>query len=242
MNFLIVDPDPLTRKIIRDVLIGRAHLVGECSSGLEAIPIIRETRPEVLFSEVDLPGISGFHLLEMIAPDLRPTPIFMNRSDHHAARAFEASAVDYLLKPLDPERIHRAFERVHRHGRNLAAKNSHPVDSQNGRLAIRTGRSVLFLRKSELDWAEAEGKYVRLHIGRESVLLKMSISSLEAELDPAQFLRIHRSTLVNVDRVRWVQPWTSGRNYQVVLDDGTKLVLSRKDHLPVITGRAVLSV
>jgi two-component system LytT family response regulator len=193
---------------------------------------------------VDLPGLNGFQLLDTLSPERRPSTVMMHRSDHYAARAFEASVVDYLLKPLSAERVERALQRVRKHQASAAGVFANPsaVETRSEKLAIRTGRSVLFLRKSELDWAEAEGKHVRLHMGSQSVLLKLSISALEAELDPAQFLRIHRSTLVNIDRVRWVQPWSSGRNYQVVLQDGTRLVLSRKDHLPIITGRAVLTL
>jgi two-component system LytT family response regulator len=242
MKILIVDPDVETRTVIRAALSReRLHLVDECAGGLEAVLVVRETTPDLVFCEVDLPGISGFSLMEMLPPGKKPLAAFLSRSEHHAARAFEASAFDYLLKPLRPERVRQTLERaLRRLGAGASRPPGRPMDS--GRITIRTGRSVLFLQKSELDWAEADGKNVRLHLGRESLLLRMSISSLENEMDPAQFLRIHRSVLVNVDRVRWVQPCSNGRNYQLVLHDGTRLTLSRKDHLPAITGRAALSV
>lgn len=248
LRLLVVDPDPdpVTRKSIQNTLLTRKefHLVGEYSSGLEAIPVLREPGVDVLLCETELPGVPGLSLLDMVPAPQRPLVIFMNRSDRYAAGAFEASAIDYLLKPFSTERLDNALERAVQHARAAVAR-LHPgasPASSPGRLSIRTGRSVLFLNTSELDWAEAEGKYVRLHLGRESMVLRLSITALEAELDPSRFIRIHRCTLVNVDRVRWVQPWMNGRTYQIVLHDGTRLVLSRKDHLRTLTQRAVLSV
>lgn len=245
LRLLVIDPDLQSRKAVREALQNRTDIqvLGECSSVLEALPILRDPGAEIAVCEVDLPGVPGFSLAEMIPASQRPVIIFTNSSANHAAAAFEVSAVDYLMKPLTPERLQQAIDRAADRCRTSNGHSSE-VPQTNGvrRLVIRTGRSVLFLNASELDWAEAEGKYVRLHLGKETLLLKMSISTLETELDPAQFVRIHRSTLVNVDRVRWLQPWMNGRTYQLVLHDGTRLTLTRKDHLRTLTQRAVVSV
>lgn len=244
LRILIVDPDGATQKIARETLAFRKdfQLVGECGSALEAIPILRDPGVDVVLCEAELPGISGFSWQEMIPATRRPIVIFMNHSPRFAAEAFDASAIDYLLKPFDPARLNTALDRAVTRARTAARARTAVQKSGAGRLAIRTGRSVLFLNTSELDWAEAEGKYVRLHLGKEALLLKMSITALEGELDSSQFVRIHRSTLVNVERVRWLQPWMNGRTYHLILHDGTKLVLSRKDHLRTFTQRAVVSV
>ena len=148
LRLVVVDPDPVTRKAVQNALLTRKdiHLVGECSSGLEAIPILREAGADLLLCETDLPGFPGLSLPDMLAPHQRPLVIFMNSSDRYAAGAFEASAIDYLLKPFVPERLHNAFNRALRHARTAAARlqpGGSPAASPD-RLAIRSGRSVLF--------------------------------------------------------------------------------------------------
>lgn len=245
LKLLVIDPDLQSRMAVREALQNRTdiHLLGECSTVLEALPILRDPGADIAVCEAELPGIPGFSLAEMVPTSQRPVIIYTNFSDRHAAAAFEVSAVDYLMKPLTNERLQQSLDRAaHRCRSSNGHTTEAPQNSGIKRLVIRTGRSVLFLNSSELDWAEAEGKYVRLHLGKETLLLKMSISILESELDPAQFVRIHRSTLVNVDRVRWLQPWMNGRTYQLVLHDGTRLTLTRKDHLRTLTQHAVVSV
>lgn len=245
LRTLIVDCDECDRREIKRVLehYSATSVVRESSNGLEAMAAAREFKPEILFCEIQIPGLDGFALLETLPPTHRPAVVFLSRSKDFAARAFEVSAVDYVLKPLHSERLLKAFERA----RNVVESStgplpsSDPVRSQH-QLVIRSGRSVIFVKPEELDWAEAEGKYVRLHMGKEFLTLKMSISTLEMQLDPSQFVRIHRSTLINVDRIRRVQPWDRRRTYQVTLQDGTHLVLSRRDSLREISANSITSL
>jgi len=192
--------------------------------------------------EVETAGIDGFALLETLPANNRPATIFISNLDHFGARAFEISAADYLVKPVGPERFFQALERARNQVEAVKNSTSYKAAGRSlKQLAIKSGRSVIFVKPEELDWAEAEGKYVRLHMGKEVLFLRISISALEQELDPVQFVRIHRSTIVNVDRVRRIQPWNHRRTYQVTLQDGTTLVLSRKSKLRAISGKTISS-
>ena len=233
---LIVDHDVDSRKSIIEILAKdpAIRVVSECCNGVEAITAIHEFKPEILICEVETPGMDGFSVLKAISANKRPSTIFVSLHEHYAVRAFEFSAADYIVKPIREERLEMALSRA----RSQVAHSRTPLQSNSverpRQLAIKTGRSVNFVKFDELDWAEAEGKYVRLHMGKECLVLKMSITALESELDPVQFVRIHRSTINNVDRVRRVQPWNHRRTYQVTLQDGTHLVLSRKTKLQEI--------
>jgi len=242
LKVLIVDSDPESRQDLIGFLSRDASVksLEEISQGIEAIGAIRNFKPDVLISEVELQDINGFALLDSLQPEHQLVTIFLSDGDQYAARAFEVSAVDYLLKPVRADRFERAFERA----KNAVQRNKNPekrVTAHQRQLAIKTGRCVFFVKADELDWAEAEGKYVCLHMGSEILQLKMSITALEAELDPDKFVRIHRSTIINSDRVRWIQPLNHGRNYQVILQDGTRLVLSRKETLRKLTGNSFSS-
>jgi two-component system LytT family response regulator len=239
LRTLVVDSDPHSRKLFVNILSRdpAVESVEECENGLDAIAAIRDFKPDLLICEVETPGIHGFALLETIPAEDRPATIFVSNRDQFAARAFEVSAADYLMKPIGEERVLRALERARKQIERGRNQNSSSAGASGSRqLAIKTGRCVFFVKTDELDWVEAEGKYVRLHMGKESLLLKMSITSLESELDPRQFVRIHRSTIINSERVRWVQPYNHGRTYQIILQDGTRLVLSRKSKLRELTG------
>lgn len=245
LRTLIVDCNESDRREVKRILeeYPQASVIRESSHGLEAMATAREFKPEVLFCEVQIPGLDGFALLETLPPTQRPAVVFLSRSKDFAAHAFEVSAVDYVLKPISSQRLLKAFERA----RNVVESSiQHPSSQEPARaqqqLVIRSGRSVIFVKPEELDWVEAEGKYVRLHMGKEFLTLKMSISSLETQLDPSRFVRIHRSTLINVDRIRRVQPWDRRRTYQVTLQDGTRLVLSRKDSLREISANSITSL
>jgi two-component system LytT family response regulator len=243
LKVLIVEPDIKSRQDLVSVLARDPEVksVREINQGIEAISAIRDYKPDVLISDVELQDINGFALLDTVPTDKQPVTIFLSDGDQYAARAFEVSAVDYLLKPVRTDRFERAFERAkHKLQRERNTKNKDTNNNQR-QLAIKTGRCVFFVKADELDWAEAEGKYVVLHMASETLQLKMSITALEAELDPEKFVRIHRSTIINIDRVRWVQPWNHGRNYQVILQDGTRLVLSRKETLRKLTGNSYSS-
>jgi two-component system LytT family response regulator len=242
LKVLIVDPDSVSRQNLITLLSKDSSIesLEECTHGIEAVAAIRDLSPDILISEVELPGMHGFALLDSLPQGNQPATIFISGRDQYAARAFDVSAVDYLLKPVIEQRFIRALDRAKRSLQRTRTKLVEHSKTQR-QLAIKTGRCVFFVKADELDWAEAEGKYVRLHMGSETLLLKMSITALEAELDPEKFVRIHRCTIVNTDRVRWVQPWNHGRNYQIILQDGTKLVLSRKETLRKLTGNSFSS-
>ncbi len=234
LRTLVADSDPVSRKSLIDLLSVDAatRITEECENGLEAISVLRDFKPDIFVCEVEIPGIDGFTLLETIPLRNRPATIFISNLDHFGARAFEVSAADYIVKPVRKERFFQALERARNQVESSRSPGPSPAGSRNSiQLAIKSGRSVIFVKPQEVDWADAEGKYVRLHIGKESLFLKISISALQHELDPAQFVRIHRSTIVNVDRIRRIQPWNHRRNYQVILHDGTCLVLSRNSRM-----------
>jgi two-component system LytT family response regulator len=236
---LIVDDEPLARRKIRRLLARdpEIEILADCANGPEAIAAITATRPSLVFLDVQMPEIDGFDVLESIPSSHVPFVIFVTAYDQYALRAFEVSAVDYLVKPFDSRRFEKALQRAksrlvsERSGdlnrqtlallEELKARSSHVE-----RLVIKAGGRAFFLKTEEIDWIEAEGKYVRLHVGKESYLLREAIGSLETQLDPKKFPRIHRSTIVNIDRVRELQPWFHNE-YRVILKDGTELMLSR---------------
>ena len=236
-RIFILDSDPYFRKKLLGFLSkDRASCnIEECNNGLEAIPVLRNFKPDLFVCEAEAPGIDGFSLLETLSPENRPATIFISNQDQFAARAFEYSAIDYLVKPVNEERFLQALERA----KHRMEKSSHSEQQNLKRLAIKNGRSIIFIKPEELDWVDAEGKHVRLHIGKEMLFLKMSITALEQELDPVQFVRIHRSTIVNLDRVRLIQPCSHRRTYEVTLQDGTRLILSRKNKLRTMSGKAI---
>ena len=244
LRTLVLDSDPVLRAAVIEVLSKDSAnwMIEECDNGLEAIPALREFKPDVFICEVEMPGIDGFALLETIHPKDRPVTIFISNLDHFGARAYEVSAVDYIVKPVRKERLFVALERARKRVESMKKSILSRSTGWNPKhIAIKSGRSVIFIRPDELDWADAEGKYVRLHIGKEVHFLKIGITALEQELDPVQFVRIHRSTIVNVDRVRRIQPWNHRRTYQLTLQDGTRLVLSRKSKLRAVSGKIIPS-
>jgi two-component system LytT family response regulator len=236
IRLLIIDADRMARKGVREMLGDdpEVEIIGECDTGEDALISIRTLSPDLLILDVHLPEIDGFSLLESIPGNRIPAVIFVTAFDRYALRAFEVSALDYLLKPFDADRFHKAMRRA----KAQIRKEKGPEEKRDlGRIAIRTGKKVFFLKSDEIDWIEAEGNSVRLHTATQSHVIRASISSLELELDPEKFVRIHRSTIVNVDRVRWLEPSTHG-NYRVTLHDGTQLILRRKEKLANLTGKA----
>jgi len=236
---LIVDDEVLARDRIREMLKGDpdVEIVGECANGKSAVTAIEKHSPDLLFLDVQMPEMDGFHVLQKISPEKMPLVIFVTAYDKYALRAFEVFALDYLLKPFDRERFQKALERaksqIHHRGESdfrqqvlalLEDFESKPEYLR--RLAVKTGGRIFFLRVEEIDWIEAEGNYVRIHAGKESHLLRETISIVEGQLDPKRFLRIHRSTIVNIDRIAELQPWFHGE-FRVILRNGTQLMLSR---------------
>lgn len=236
---LIVDDEPLARERIRALLRREqdVEVIGECGNGPEALAAIKEQRPDLVFLDVQMPDLDGFGVLDSVPADAMPVIIFVTAYDRYAIRAFDVHAQDYLLKPFDRERFGKALSRARvQVRRNRSGDISHrllalledlkPANKYLDRLVIKSSGRVFFLRVDEIDWVEASANYVRLHVGRDSHLLRETMNALEARLDPSRFIRIHRSTIVNVDRVKELQPLFHGE-YVVILRDGTELNSSR---------------
>jgi two-component system LytT family response regulator len=231
VRVLVVDDEPLARRGVRIHLeaIGGFEIIGEAASGREAIERIESLRPHAVFLDVQMPGIDGFGVVDAIGVGRMPVTVFVTAYDAHALRAFEAHAIDYVLKPIDPARFADAAKRV----RSLVASGSAPQ-----RLVLRDGARVIVAEAGEIDWIEADGDYVRVYIGGRGYLVRHTIGRMEERLDPSRFQRIHRSTIVNVARVREVKP-DGDRRYRVMLRDGTSLTMSRgfRERLAALIGR-----
>jgi two-component system LytT family response regulator len=276
MRVVIVDDEPLARQRVRRLVLAEpeVEVVGEAGSGSEAVRVIRETAPDLVCLDVQMPGGDGFEVLRQLDGGPMPLVLFVTAYDEHAQRAFEVHAVDYVLKPVDADRFHRAFERARRQRadamaasrlgelldtvRKLAAGQAElaarvggmaaaPPASPTGapgdgpgepgasappgggypsRLLVRHQGRMAFVRTTDIDWVEADRNYVRLHVGETVHVVRERISALAEQLDPRIFARIHRSTIVNLNRVREMQQWFSG-DYLVQLDTGAQLRLSR---------------
>jgi two-component system LytT family response regulator len=236
---LIVDDEPLGRERIRTLLAGDPDIevVEECPDGHRAIAAIKRSKPDLVFLDVQMPEVDGFAVLNAIAGDYTPVIVFVTAYDRYAVQAFEVHALDYLLKSFDRDRFQAALQRakqeVHRSKKGVITErlaglleDLQAKDERLTRLVVKSGGRIVFLRVEEIDWVEAADNYVRVHAGRESHLIRETLQSLEGRLDQGTFLRIHRSTLVNLDRIRELQPMFHG-DYVVKLQDGTELTLSR---------------
>ncbi len=220
---LIVDDEPLARRRSASLLRGQRDLViaGDVSSGMEALRVMEKQNIDLIFLDIQMPGMDGFEFLQTINQDPAPAVIFVTAFDDHAIRAFDAQALDYLLKPFDDERFHKALDRaITRIRKPITPRALH-------RMAVKLSDKWMLLKTDEIDWIEAEGKYTRLHVGSSSYLRREALRQLEAQLDSAVFVRIHRSTVVNVDRIREVRALFHG-DYEAVLSDGTRLTVSRR--------------
>ena len=221
---VVVDDEPMARSNLK-VLLRRdpeVELVGECGSGTEALEAIRKKKPELVFLDVQMPECDGFDVLEQLGADLPPALVFVTAFDQYALQAFEAGALDYLLKPFDDARFERTLQRAKE--RIGAGKGqARPAE----RVAIKNAGEVLFLKIAEIDWIEAADYYVGLHVGERTHLLRRSMADVEQELDASQFCRIHRSAIVNLERVKRLESGEDG-GVDVVLNTGTKLRLSRR--------------
>ncbi|MCU1298889.1 MAG: DNA-binding response regulator [Acidobacteriaceae bacterium] len=224
IRVLIVDDEPLARSNLSVLLRldPEIEIVSECDSGTVALTEIRRARPDLLFLDVQMPECDGFDVLEVLGGDLPPAVVFVTAHDQYALRAFEAGALDYLLKPFDNARFGRALgrakERIARTG------NVPPILE---RLAVKSAGQISFVKISEIDWIEAADYYSCLHVGAKTHLLRRSMSDLDQDLDHDIFCRIHRSTIVKLDRVRSLKLNENGE-YEVVLNDGARLRLSRR--------------
>lgn len=224
LRVLVVDDEALARSNLT-VLLHRdpeIEIVGECSSGTDAIAEIRSKRPDLVFLDVQMPECDGFDVLELLGRDLPPAIIFVTAYDQYALRAFEAGALDYLLKPFDNPRFDRALARA----KERLARGVAPYQPPE-RIVIKAAGQVLFVKVSEIDWIEAADYYACLHVGPRTHLLRRTMSELEQEFDPRRFCRIHRSAIVNLDRVRSLKMNEDG-DHDVILQSGATLRLSRR--------------
>lgn len=236
---VIVDDEPLARRRIRNLLAESedVEVIAECANGMEAIQAIEESPPDLLFLDIQMPELDGFDVLQAIGVGRVSVVIFVTAYDQFALRAFEAHALDYLLKPFDDERFEAALQRARarirqQQGGDLDRRLRALLEEVRGdrgylqRLVVPTGHRSVFIRTEEIDWIEAERNYIRLHVGGRSYLLRESLSRIESALDPTTFCRIHRSTIVNIDRIQAVESLFRGE-YLVVLHDGAKLTSGR---------------
>lgn len=253
MKVLIVDDEPLARDTVRDALKGEEdmRIVAECGDGEEAVAAVREHGPDLVFLDIRMPGLSGFEVLGEL-DGATPDIVFVTAHDEHALRAFEVNAVDYLLKPFTDERFRETMRRVRERssgsvaasprqlrrllrrleaGRDASpAETAEPTEGPVGeyarRFMVRSGERIRFVGADEIDWFEADGNYVVLHVGEEDHRVRATLSGMEEQLDPADFVRVHRSAIVNLDSVREVQPWFSG-DYVAILTTGDRVKVSR---------------
>ncbi len=251
IRVLIVDDEALARGILREMLQrdSDVSIVGECANGKQAVEAIQELTPDVLFLDIQMPEMGGFEVLDALDGPTMPHLVFVTAYDQYAVRAFEVHALDYILKPFDRERFEAAWQRAkaqvlrERNGGVEQRILSLLEDLKAGtkyleRLVIKSSGRIYFLETNDIDWIQAEGNYVSVHVGKKSHLLRETISSLESQLDPRKFLRIHRSAIVRIDRIKELQPWFHGE-YHIILLDGTELTLSRnyRDRLQEALGK-----
>jgi two-component system LytT family response regulator len=220
---IIVDDEPLARSNVSVLLRldPEIEIVTECGSGVEALAAIRRARPDLVFLDVQMPECDGFDVLELLGQDLPPAVVFVTAYDQYALRAFETGALDYLLKPFDNARFDRALDRA-----KQRITRSRDLPRKLERLVIKGTGQIAFVKISEIDWIEAADYYACLHVGTKTHLLRRSLAELEQELSE-MFCRIHRSTIVNLNRVRGLKLNQDGE-YDVLLDHGTRLRLSRR--------------
>jgi two-component system LytT family response regulator len=238
---LIVDDEPLARERLRTLLQQETDIevIGECADGRQALGAIGTDAPDLVFLDIQMPVLDGFGVIQSLEDRPLPAVIFVTAYDQYALRAFDVHALDYLLKPFTAKRFQKALERARseliRGGDGKAGFEQRLInllEDLNGekkhpkRLVVKSSGRVYFLKIDEIDWIEAEGNYVRLHVGANSHLLRETMKGMEAALDPDRFIRIHRSTIVNTERIRELQPLFHGE-YAVILVDGTRLVASR---------------
>jgi two-component system LytT family response regulator len=236
VRVLIADDEPLARRRLRGALETDPDLevVGECANGPETLAAIERSEPELVFLDVRMPGLDGLEVLDKLPPEQRPRVVFVTAYDRYAVRAFEMRAVDYVLKPYDDERLHAAVTRA-----KEALSGGTPEvgdllellrrlgQSAPSPIAVRTRRGIVLVPVEEIDWIEAEDNYVRLHVGAKSHLLRSTLADMESRLPPQRFLRVHRGAIVNVERMRELQPSTHG-DFKILLRDGATVPMSRR--------------
>jgi two-component system LytT family response regulator len=238
MRVLIVEDEPLARERIRTLLEAERDIevVGEAADGRSAVAAIRAEKPDLVFLDVNMPELNGFEVIDTVGAEAMPPIVFVTAYDQYAVQAFDAHAVDYVLKPFDEDRFRSAVDRARQtlrrqHAGSLDRRLTDLLEDLRRpryveRLAVKSGGKIVFVRTDEIDWIGAEGNYARLHTGGRSHLMRETMTSLEAKLDPDRFLRIHRSTIVNADAIAELEPLFQG-DYVVILRNGTRLTSSR---------------
>jgi len=238
LKAIIVDDEELARQVLRELLgtAGGVQIVAECANGFEAVKAIGEHRPDVLFLDIQMPKLDGFEVLELIDPPV--AVIFVTAYDQYAMKAFDAHAVDYLLKPFSTERLGKALERARA---LLAEPDAHPFQAGDlaasarppgqalERVVVKDGTKVHIIPIAKLDYVEAQDDYIALRSEKKSYLKQQTISSIETQLDPQRFVRIHRSYIVNLERIARIEPYTKDSRV-AVLQDGSQLPVSRSGH------------
>ncbi len=237
---LIVDDEPLARERIRSLLKddARVKIVGECATGIQAVNAILKIRPDLIFLDIQMPGMDGFEVIQAIGPEKMPPVIFVTAYDRYAIKAFEVHAIDYLLKPYEKERFQMALERGIREissakdvgsSKKLSILVNEILEEKRiaKRILIKSSDRISIIDISQIDWVESAGNYVQIHVGRNIHLLRETMSNMEQRLDLQSFARIHRKTIVNLSRIKELRPLMHG-DYLVILHDGARLKLSRQ--------------
>ncbi len=237
LRALVVDDEPLARGLLVEMLAGERDVVvaGECGDGVAAVEHIRADPPDLVFLDVQMPALDGFGVVEAVGPDRMPATIFVTAYDQYALRAFDANALDYLLKPFDEERLARTLARVRRQlsapadevARRVASL-LHAVQERRryaARIVVRDGVRTRLIPVDRIVWIEAEGKQARVHLAGESHLATGGIGAVEAQLDPEQFVRVHRSAIARIDQIQEIQPWFKGE-YVLVMAGGAQITTS----------------
>lgn len=244
LKAIIVEDEPIARRRIRRLLAADAEveITGECASGAEAVKAIAEAEPDLIFLDIQIPEMDGFEVIKAISDRQRmPAIIFTTAYDHYALRAFDEAAVDYLLKPFESERFEQSVERAKkkifsdrnadfslRQQLETLLQNVNPGTKFLERLVVKSTEEILLLKVKDIDWIESAGNYLHLHsAGRKAHILRATMSAIESKLDPKQFVRIRRSAIVNVERIKKLYPLFRGE-YEILLEDGTRLTSSRR--------------
>jgi two-component system LytT family response regulator len=214
---LIVDDEPLPRERVRSLLAARPEIdvIGECADGRSAVSAILRERPDLVFLDVQMPELSGFDVIQKISGEYVPAVVFITAFDDYALQAFDVNAVDYVLKPIQPDRFERAL-----------AKALEKLRSEPKRFVVSSGSKYSFVNASDIDWIDAADNYVRLHVGGREHLMRETLKSVEGQLRADKFVRVHRSAIVNLEKLKSVEPHAHGE-YVLTMIDGTRLTSSR---------------
>jgi two-component system LytT family response regulator len=234
LRVLVIDDEPPARRKLMMLLAHEPdiEIVGQAANGIDAIAAIEQQKPDAVFLDIEMPGMNGFEVLEVLETERMPLIVFVTAYDQHAVKAFEIHAVDYLLKPYDRSRLQNCLARLRGTHDAFDSKLKRLLEEFRPRdyltrVIVKSRGRILFLNIQEVDWIETSANYVELHSGKNSYLLRETLQSLEAKLNPRQFARLHRTTIVNIDRIRELQAWSHG-DFIVVLKDETKLRMSRR--------------